>query len=229
MSYHNPFDDPFSSPDRDTTLVNDDNTFTYDFEKNTNYVTHARRSLKLSMNDNELSKDECPSPRQSRKFSLKSKSPARENTHYEVRTFSNGIITFSDEDNNVQYKILVERSENRIYINDRNKEEFAVISKAMLGLHPTYVITRNGLRLGKATQRFKPAKKKKFNYKVAEGSNVFKISGKELSDFKMKKNDTHETVASIEVIGGGNYSLDINTKEKDLVHVIALIVICIAG
>jgi uncharacterized protein YxjI len=170
---------------------------------------------------------ESPSPpQQSRKFSFSNET--REQLHFDVRTSSGGVIAFFDEDNRAQYKAVVDPSEQKIYINDKFNEAYVTVSKAMISLHPRFKIYYRGRNVGKATQRFKPAKLKKFNYKELDGGNVFKISGEEMAQFVMKKNESYE-VASLEVMARGTYSVEINAVEEDIPHIIALLVICMAG
>lgn len=241
MTSVNPFDDPFYMKAHATqddeyipaTPPSQDDNFDEYIECPKPMPKGVSRLQEIELQA-DTSSAPCPSPRQSKRFSLgsglnRSPSRLRDRAHFEVRTGSNGFVSFLDEDNRSVYKVLVDRSDHKIYVKDKSNEEFCVISKAMFSLHPTFNVYQKGLKIGKATQRYKPAKWKKFNYTQLETRDVFKIKGEELGNYKMKKNESGETVASIETLGRGNHHVEVDAREEDVLHVIALLVICLCG
>jgi hypothetical protein len=149
---------------------------------------------------------------------------------YEVRTLNGGILGFFDEDNKAKYKALVDSHDQKIYINDQYGQEFALIKRALVSIpHPKFSVMCQGRKVGKVTQRFKPARKKKFNYKDVERNMVYKIFGEEGVEFSVTKNNGHEPIANLSFMNKGTYSVNVEATGDDELPVICLLIICMAS
>jgi uncharacterized protein YxjI len=108
---------------------------------------------------------------------------------------------------------------------DRNGHELAVIKSILLSVRNSFHVKQQNIMIGKATQRFKLAKRK-FNYTRMDNREELKLVGAFGASWKITKN--HRAIATIKNLGPASYDIEIETHDNyDVLHVLALTFIMI--
>jgi uncharacterized protein YxjI len=141
-----------------------------------------------------------------------------------IPTKSPGLLHLKLEENgHLMYTCLFKIGD-VINILDSRGNKVAVITKALLHVHPTFNIIMGGREIGKCTKRFKLSlSKKKLKYKKCETGDEIKLVGTYRENMFFIKND--KKIGMVAQHGG--YKIEVDAHPSDIFHMLCLFLIMI--
>jgi hypothetical protein len=133
-------------------------------------------------------------------------------------------ISFHDvEDNNKElFESILRVHPLSASVTESNGKYSLDINQIPMTIHQEFAVIRNGIRLGKCSQRFKLSGRK-FNYKRDDNGEKIKMIGDYNRNFVAKRNAT--IIAKLWDDHSSGLKLEVNARDSDLEHILCLVTI----